>query len=236
MRENLNQLIKLQNIDSQLQEIEELKGDLPTQVERLTKDLENLGKSITRKGERRKEIHKERSLLESSLGETRQHLKKYQDQLLLVSTNRAYDALMTEIDSAKKHLEDGEFHLLELTEEEVRTGEELKAEELMVKDKRAQLEMQKKSLQTTIAETETQTRFLKKQRRSIQAAIEPRYLRIYERISAARDGQAVVAMSRGSCGVCFNRIPQQRQVEIKAGNKIITCDSCGVILYWDGDN
>ena len=235
MRENLNQLIKLQQIDNQLQEIEELKGDLPVRVERLTRDLENLGQSISQRGNRRKEIHKERSRLEISLEETRQHLNKYQEQLLLVSTNRAYDALMAEIDTAKKILEEGEFHLLELNEEEERTGEELKAEELTVEDKQAQLESQKESLQITIAETETQARLLQKQRAQTLAAIEPRYLRIYERISTAREGQAVVPMSRGSCGICFNRIPPQQQVEIKSGNKIITCDSCGIILYWEGD-
>ncbi|UCH62321.1 MAG: hypothetical protein JSU77_11005 [Fidelibacterota bacterium] len=233
MKENLARLIKLQSIDSQLMEIEEQKGDLPAQVEYLTRQLGNLEQSITEKRARVKHIDKERLELQATIEETRGHLNKYQEQILLVSTNRAYDALTAEIDSAKKVLDDSEFHLLELSEENQQLGDEIKAEELQAAERRTELVTQQEFLQKTIAATEAEGRALEQERTEILSHIESRYLGAYERIRQARDGLAVVSMSRGACGVCYNRIPPQQQVEIKAMDKIVTCESCGVILFWE---
>ena len=233
MKENLAWLIKLQAIDSQLMEIEEQKGDLPAQVESLIRQLENLEQGIIEKQARRKQIDQERRQLQGNLEETRGHLKKYQEQILLVSTNRAYDALTSEIDGSKKALDESEFHLLELSEENQQLADEIKAAELQVAEKRTELVTQQKFLQTTIAATEAEGKALEQERAEILTHIESRYLGTYERIRRARDGLAVVPMSRGSCGVCFNRIPPQLQVEIKAMDKIITCESCGVIFFWE---
>jgi len=235
MKESLTRLIKLQAIDTQLMEIEEQKGDLPAQVEYLTRELEKLKQGIDERNVRLKEIEKESRQLKASLEDTREHLKKYQEQLLLVSTNRAYDALTVEIDSARKTLDDDEFHLLELSEERQLLTDEIKADELQAGGKRTLLASQQESLQATIAETEAQTTALEKERQEILVQIEPKFLNAYERIRAARDGLAVVPMARNSCGVCFNRIPPQQQLEIKAMDKIVTCDSCGVILFWKKD-
>ena len=230
MKENLARLIKLQTIDSQLMEIEEQKGDLPAQVEYLARQLENLEQGIAEKHVRLKQIEQERRRLQATLEETRGHLKKYQEQLLLVSTNRAYDAITREIDNAKKVLDEGEFHLLELSEEDQHLTDEIKVDKLQAGEKRTELAAQQESLRATIAATEADARALEKERVEILAHIEPRYLGAYERIRDARDGLAVVPMGRGACGVCFNRIPPQQQVEIKAMDKIVTCESCGVIL------
>ncbi len=233
MKETLAWLIKLQAIDSQLMEIEEQKGDLPAQVESLTRQLENLEQSIIEKQARRKQIDQERRQLQGNLEETRGHLKKYQEQILLVSTNRAYDALTSEIDGSKKAVDESEFHLLELSEENQQLADEKKADELQVAEKRTELVTQQKLLQATIAATEAEGKALEQERAEILTHIEPRYLGTYERIRRARDGLAVVLMSRGACGVCFNRIPPQQQVEIKGMDKIVTCESCGVILFWE---
>ncbi|MFB0515199.1 MAG: zinc ribbon domain-containing protein [Candidatus Neomarinimicrobiota bacterium] len=235
MRESLVRLIKLQAIDTQLMEIEEQKGDLPVTVEYLKRDLENLEQGIAAKSARLQDIEQESRQLKATLAETRARLKKYQEQLLLVSTNRAYDALTAEIDTTKKTLDEGEFHLLELSEEKQRLTDELKADELKVGEKNSELAAQQESLKATIAATEARDKALKQDRVEILARIEPRFLNAYERIRSARDGIAVVPMTRDSCGVCFNRIPPQQQVEIKARDKIVTCESCGVILYWKED-
>jgi hypothetical protein len=233
MKENLAWLINLQAIDSQLMEIEEQKGDLPAQVEYLTRQLENLKQSIVEKEARLKQIEQESRQLHANLEDARGHLKRYQEQILLVSTNRAYDALTAEIDGTRKTLDEGDFHLLELSEEKQQLTDEIKASELQLVEKRTDLVTQQKSLQATIAATEAEARTLEQEREEIMTHIEPRYLSAYERIRAARDGLAVVLMSRGACGVCFNRIPPQQQVEIKAMDKIITCEICGVILFWE---
>jgi predicted nucleic acid-binding Zn-ribbon protein len=231
MKESLKRLIKLQEIDTQLMEIEEQKGDLPAVVERLTSDVDQLLESLTVKGSRSPEIETESRLLQGKLEETREQLKKYQEQLLLVSTNRAYDALMTEIDGAKSIIDEGEFHLLELHEESQRLGDEVKAEEMDVERKREELQVQQKLLESMIAATEAETKSLQQARKKLITNIEPKYLRAYERIRAAREGIAVTELSRGACGVCYNRVPPQQQAEIRAMDRIITCESCGVILF-----
>ena len=236
MKESLDKLIKLQSVDSQLMEIEELKGDLPAQLDRLTRALEVLEKAIVVQQTRLEQIEHEKRQLQATIDDKRVHLKRYQDQLLVVSTNRAYDALMAEIDSAKKTVENSEFQLLELDEEHVRLTDELKAHELEVEEKRSVMVVHEEDLRITISETEVQAKALEKERRKLERKIKSRYYRSYERIRAARDGQAVVLLSRNSCGACYNRIPPQRLVEIKAMDRIITCDSCGVILHWEGSS
>ncbi len=232
MKESLALLIKLQTVDSELMEIEEQKGDLPAQVERLSDELDELAKGAAAKRVRLEEIEHESNQLQGTLEDTRGQLKKYQEQLLLVATNRAYDALSAEIDGAKKSVDEGEFHALELIEERQRLTDELKSDELLAEQKRVDLDTQKKSLKSTVAANDERSTALSKERNQIQPQIESRYLGAYERISAAREGRAVVPISRGACGVCFHRIPPQQQVEIKAMDRIVTCDSCGVILYW----
>ena len=235
MNESLALLIQLQAANSQLMEIEEQKGDLPAQVDQLSDELDRLSKGAVAKNARLEEIEHEGNLLQGTLDDTRGQLKKYQDQLLLVATNRAYDALTTEIDGAKKTIDEGEFHALELTEERQRLTDELKSDDLLAVQKRGDLDTQKKLLAATVAANDERTTALSKERAHIQSQIEPRFLEAYERIRAARDGLAVVLMTRGACGVCFHHIPPQQQVEIKAMDQIVTCDSCGVILYWEGE-
>ncbi len=235
MRESLALLIKLQSVDTQLMELEELLGDLPTQVKHLNRDLESLHQGIGEKEARVQEIAHEQRSLRATVDDTQEHLKRYKDQLLVVSTNRAYDALTTEIDRADKVIEDGEFHLLELEEEDQRLADELKEDGLKTEALRTTLGIQQKQLKKALADSEQQNKTLAQEREGLVSRINPQFKSSYERIRAARDGRAVVNLSRGSCGVCYNRIPVQRQMEIKAMDRIIICESCGVILYWDGD-
>ncbi len=235
MRESLALLIKLQSVDTQLMELEEALGDLPTQVKHLNRDLETLHKGAGEKEIRVQEVEKEKRSLRAKLDDTREQLKRYKDQLLVVSTNRAYDALTTEIDGAAKVIEDGEFHLLELDEEDQRLADELKEDGLKAEAMGTTLGIQQKLLKEALASTEQRSKALAKERKKLVSRINPQFKSSYERIRAARGGRAVVNLSRGSCGVCYNRVPVQRQMEIKAMDRIIICDGCGVILYWESD-
>lgn len=235
MRESLALLIKLQLVDTQLMELEEDLGDLPTQVKHLSRDLETLHQGVTEKEIRVQEIEKEKRSLRANLDDTQEHLKRYKEQLLVVSTNRAYDALTTEIDGSTKVIEDGEFHLLELDEEDQRLGDELKEYGLKDETLLNTLGIQQQQLKEALASTEQRNKTLVKERKKLVSRINPQFNSSYDRIRAARDGRAVVNLNRGSCGSCYNRVPVQRQMEIKAMDRIIICDGCGVILYWDSD-
>ncbi len=236
MRERLNLLIQLQAVDSRLMEIEEQKGDLPARVERLGEELQGLAAGMTEKRARQEEIGHESNQHRGSIDDAREHLKKYQEQLLLVATNRAYDALTTEIDDARKTIDDGEFKLLELGEERQSLTDGIKGDELLERQKRIDLAAAQKSLEATLAETEKLSKSLARKRKTLEGKFDGRILETYERIRGARDGLAVVPVSRDACGVCFHRLPPQQQMEIKAMDRIITCESCGVILYWAEDS
>ncbi|MCH8836423.1 MAG: hypothetical protein IIA60_01330 [Candidatus Marinimicrobia bacterium] len=235
MKESLTLLIKLQTVDTELMELEEALGDLPTQVKHLSRDLETVHQDTGEKEARVQEIEKEKRSLRATIDDTQVQLKRYKDQLLVVSTNRAYDALTTEIDGADKMIEDGEFHLLELDEEDQRLTDELKDDGLKAEAMGATLGTQQQQLKEALASTEQRSKALGKEREKLVSRIKPRFMSSYERIRAAREGRAVVNLSRGSCGACYNRVPVQRQMEIKAMDSIIICDGCGVILYWDSD-
>lgn len=231
MLESLAQLINLQDVDVKLMEIEELKGDLPSQVQRLETQIKNFETTMKEKSAKLEELEKEIRSSKSVAEGGKAQGKKYQDQLVLVSTNRAYDALMSEIDTAQQSVGEAELKILEGGEESKKLAEELKADELSLRENQSDLEKQQGELNRMIADTEKQAKRLARERKTLVAAIDKRTLRSYERIRGAREGHAVVEMSRGSCGLCFHAFPKQRQVEIRANAAIITCDSCGVILH-----
>ena len=235
MAEELHQLIALQKVDIQLMEIEELKGDLPQEVAQLNRDLDDLGAGIQQHKDQLESLAKDGRHHQAAVSDSKGHLAKYQDQLLLVSSNRAYDALMSEIDGAKQIIDDGEMSLLEIDEQTTQISEQLKADELSLGEKTTQIESRKNSLAATIAETEEQAKVLTRKRIKLQRAVERRIYQTYERIRGAKDGVAVVEMTRGSCGSCYNELPAQLQREVKAMDQTLSCSSCGVILYYEGD-
>ena len=235
MHDNLAHLIKLQTVDSAIIDIEELLGDLPAAVKRLTAQIFDLEEGVSFKESRLEEIVKEKRSNEVKVADTREQLKRYQDQLVVVSTNRAYDALMHEIDTSKAIIEDSEFKILEFDKEFQQITDEIKADKLKFDEAGKELGRQEKSLKKTLEDTKDESAKLQKARAKIVKRMEPPVLNTYNRISSARDHKAVSALSRGSCGVCFNLITPQRQVEVKLGEYIIICDSCGVILYWEED-
>ena len=235
MAEELNQLIALQNVDIQLMEIEELKGDLPQEVAQLNRDLDDLGAGIQQHKDQLEGLAKDERHHQAQVTDSRVLLAKYQDQLLLVSSNRAYDALMSEIDGAKKIIDDGEMSLLEIEEQTHQISDQLKADELSLGTKTTQIESRKKSLAATIAETEKEAKTLTRQRTKLQGAVERRIYQTYERIRGAKGGVAVVPMTRGSCGSCYNELPAQLQREVKAMDQTLPCPSCGVILYYESE-
>ena len=231
MREVLLKLIDLQKIDSQLMDIEELKGDLPAEVARLDKQLESLSAGIADSKVEIEELSSKRRRLEAEVSDTEATVKKYQDQLILVSTNRAYDALMAEIDTAKQSAESDGMQALEIEEKIQQLTEQVKADEIALEEKTGLFAKHQKSLQQTIEETEVEATRLAGERKRVESKIDSSIYQNYERMRGAHNGEAVVEMSRGSCGSCFSELPAQLSADIRAMNSIITCPTCGVILY-----
>ena len=229
----LEQLIKLQEIDTAIMEIEELQGDLPKKVDELTTTMSELEVAITSAESRLTEVKVEIRKMQTLEQERKDKIAKLQDQLYLVKTNREYDALMTEIDFLKEELDKEEMRELELSEEKDQLTEQLETDKSKNEEMSQELGTQKKELENRIEETEEEHNELSQRREKVIKNIDKPNLALYHRVRGAREGVAVVPVVNHACGGCHSRIPSQLEAEIRSGDKMTQCNSCRRILYWE---
>ena len=228
----LNDLVKLQNIDAKLMELEELKGDLPYSVNRLKSQLSDIDESLTTNESRMTEIEKNMRHIKSVVKGCTAKIEKLQNQLYLIKTNREYDALSHEIDHLKSTLDQEELTELELSDESDRLTEQVKIDKIQLKEQSVELEDQEKKLEKTTANTKNEYNDLMSQRKKHITTIDSKFLTLYNRIYKARDGVVVVPIDRNSCGGCHSRLTSQVILEVREENKIIQCSVCRRILFW----
>ncbi len=251
MIKELELLVKLQQIDKQLQAIDSLKGDLPQVVDTLKQTIASLKIEVNNNKAREKEILLEIKRLESQIADNKVLLARYQDQLYLVTSNKEYDALTAEIDTLKQEIDSSEYAILTLTEEMDKLKITLKGNEMTLEEKSKELEIKQAELDKTDVKTRKEQAELQVRRDELIAQIPMRYIREYDRIAKAKDGLAVVSIQQDfdekvdkkgnieyiplhvSCGGCHKIVPPQKVVEIKSGRNITRCESCGRILYFD---
>ncbi|TKJ41505.1 hypothetical protein CEE37_02785 [candidate division LCP-89 bacterium B3_LCP] len=231
MRTQLEQLIQLQDIDNELLELQQERGNLPETVERLRAEIEETTHLLDLKQKEQLNAGKERRRIENEVELAKVSLKKYQDQLFKVTSNREYDAITTEIESAKAVVSNGESRIIELLgqeEELVQTCEEL---EKNLEEIKSDFDVRDAELQEKIAETSDTEATLKKNRvKIVEQLAKPVYAH-YERIHVAKeDGMGVARVYNGACGGCFAAIPPQKQMEVASMEDFILCETCGRIL------
>ena len=234
MNETLNQLIELQGIDSRLFEIDELKGDLPEIVIDQEKELNNYKIENESKDARVQEIDHDSRKRNAEVEDFNVKLTKYKDQLYLVTSNKAYDALNTEIDNMKKAISESETIILTEEEEKNVLFEVIKSNSNKIETVSLTLEENKSELETALSKTQAEEKKLLKSRKGLVKEIDSRYLGTYERLMGARDGAGMVSMVKSSCGSCYTKLPPQMVIEVKDNRKIISCPSCNIFLFWDG--
>lgn len=229
--EKLQLLWKLQQVDSQLDEIQILKGELPMEVSDLEDEVAGLDTRIKKLKAAYKESEQEIGRLQVTAKEADANIKKYQKQLEEVKNDREYNALQKEIDLAKLDIQ-----LSEKKVREAKAGLEAKKESLNIAEsrfeaKQKELEAKKVELQGIIEKTEQEESQLRAQSDKARHGIEDRLLNSYDKTRRTyRNGLAVVTVERSSCGGCFNNVPPQVQLEIGLHKKIIACEHCGRIL------
>lgn len=236
MREELANLIRLQQVDDSLLELEMELGDLPEQVENLRKTLEEGIKSIEDYEAEIKENLARRKVLEVEIDSLNEQLAKYKEQIFLVQTNKEYDAINSEIDVVQESVHENENEVLQLYSreeelkellEELRTTQVTASEEF--KDKDAELKQK-------LDETEDEKIFLENEREKIIVRLKKPVYNHYERIRKARDGKGVAYVYNDACGGCFSTIPPQRLVEIENMTDFIFCETCGRILVFEPED
>ena len=229
----IQRIVSLQKIDSQLQDIAELLGDLPRKVDALKYEESALIKSVEDGKTRIKELELEISKFDGQMTDIKEKIDKHKDQLFLVTTNKQYDALQYEIDHLKSGLDDIETKTLEYTEEQETLEERIKSEEENLDTLSKDLIERHEKLEVLMNESSEKKTELELQRDKKRKDIENTTLSRYDRIHAARRGLSVVHVQGTACGGCGAFIPPQIISEVKAEKGSHTCDSCSRFLYWE---
>ena len=231
MREQLELLIQLQDIDNQLLELHQERGNLPETVERLRAEIEETTQLLDTRRQEQLGAGKERRRIENEVELAKVSLKKYQDQLFKVTTNREYDAISSEIESARTTVQNGETRIIELLGREEELTAQINTLETHLNQIKSDFEVRDAELQEKIAETSDLESGLNIRRgKVVEQLAKPIYAH-YERIHIAKeDGMGVSRVYSGACGGCFAAIPPQKLMEIAAMEDFILCETCGRIL------
>ncbi|KIO42891.1 MULTISPECIES: zinc ribbon domain-containing protein [Porphyromonadaceae] len=231
IEEKLQNLYELQRIDTEIDKIKTLRGELPLEVQDLEDEIAGLETRIENFKTELSELDKTTAQRKQDIKKAEDAIKKYSEQLDNVRNNREYDALSKEVEFQKLEIELQDKRIRESqknkTEKEALMAEATKRYE----DKVADLEAKKSELNDIIQETHKDEESLTAKSEQLAATIDERLVTAYRRIRAnARNGLAVVTVDRDACGGCFNKIPPQRQLDIRSRKKIIVCEYCGRIL------
>jgi predicted nucleic acid-binding Zn-ribbon protein len=230
---SIQDLIELQKIDSQLAEIEELLGDLPTRVTDLKNKEDSLTSDFERGKARLKEIALEQHKTEMNLAEFKEKIDKLKDQLFLVTNNKQYDALMLEIDHLKEELDRSETTELEFLEEKDQLAEQVKSQEQSLESLSKDLSSKRVKLEQALAASSSEKKDLESRREETTKDLSASVLARYNRILSARNGLAVVSLEGKSCGGCGAALPPQLVAEVKTLVTIQNCSICTRFLFWE---
>ncbi|MDZ4749746.1 MAG: C4-type zinc ribbon domain-containing protein [Saprospiraceae bacterium] len=231
IEEKLRQLFSLQKIDTKIDEIEVLKGELPIEVSDLEDEITGLETRLKNLNDTVKDIEKEGLKFTTKISEGESLIKKYTKQLDDVKNNREFDALSKELEMQKLEIQLAEKKAREINDKAAAKNTVIKEAKEKLKAKKTNLDVKKDELKSIIAKTEKEEKALRKNASTAEGLIDERLLKAYHRIrNNYRNGLALVAIERDACGGCFNQIPPQIQLEVSQRKKIIACEHCGRIL------
>lgn len=229
--EKLKNLYRLQLIDTKIDQIRILRGELPLEVSDLEDEIAGLETRIANFKNDITKLNEDISFSENAKLDAEALIKKYTEQQNNVRNNREFDSLSKEIEYQNLEIELCDKKIIEYKHEiEQKTAQIEEANEKLV-DKQQHLEQKKQELDTIISETKVDEEKQNKEREEIAENIDARLLAAYSRIrNNVLNKLAVVSIERDACGGCFNKITPQRQIDIKSSRKIIPCEFCGRIL------
>ena len=231
MEEKIITLYELQKIDSKIDEINKLKGELPLEVQDLEDEIVGLETRMANIAAEADELTAGVKNNKDEIEKSKALIAKYEAQLDNVRNNREFDALTKEIEYQKLEIELYEKKIKEATAEVKVKKKMIEDNEAVIADRKIDLEAKRAELDSIDQETGKELEALQAQSAAAAAKIDDRLLAAYNRIRHnVRNGLAVVTVKRDACGGCYNRIPPQRQMDIRTNKKVIVCEYCGRIL------
>lgn len=230
MYNRLKVLYQLQLVDDQLDELEELRGDLPNMVRSLENKISELKADIKNKENEQKESLVKRTANEEEIEKLKESQKKFKAQLYQVRNNKEYDALTKEIDHSEEQISKLEAENDALADLSKTLSAQIEEITPQLQELEAELKEKEADLREIIKANEVEENKLQSERKKIEEQVRKQDLSIYSRIRKAKKGKAVATIKRSACSGCHNIVPSQRQLEIRRNNRLFTCEYCGRIL------
>ena len=231
VEERLKTLYQLQTTLSEIDEKRALRGELPLEVEDLEDEIAGLTTRIEKIQNDIDEYQRAVSQKKGEIETAKSSVERYKSQLNDVKNNREYDTLSKEIEFQSLEIELCNKKIKEANFKIEEKKAELEQTQAVIDDRRQALDMKKAELDEIMEETRAEEEKLKEKVKELEIKIEPRLLTSFKRIRKnARNGLGIVYVQRDACGGCFNKIPPQRQLDIKMHKKVIVCEYCGRIL------
>lgn len=231
VEKKLISLYSLQKIDSKIDGIRVVRGELPLEVQDLEDEITGLQTRIDNFKKDLEELQQGIEQKNGAIKESQALIKKYEEQQMNVRNNREYDSISKELEYQNLEIQLNEKRIKENRVEVEEKEKDIEEANSVLKERQGALKEKQDELGDIVKETEKDENDLIQLSKEHEKLIEERLLTAYKRIrSNARNGLAVVKVERGACGGCFNKIPPQRQLDIKMHKKIIVCEYCGRIL------
>ena len=231
VEDKLKALYELQTVVSEIDKIKTLRGELPLEVQDLEDEIAGLKTRVDNFKKGIAELKTSIAGKKSEMEQSRTLIEKYKGQQDNVRNNREFDFLSKEIEFQSLEVELSEKRIREFTHTLTLKEEEITKISGILDERKKDLAQKKKELNEIIAETKKEEEELREKTKSLESLIEERLLTAFKRIRKnARNGLAIVTVQRDACGGCFNKIPVQRQLDIRLRKKIIVCEYCGRIL------
>lgn len=230
MFNRLKTLYQFQIIDDQLDELEELRGDLPNTVKELENKIEDLNEEVQTKEQQQKESLEKRELNEKEIERLLENQQKFKAQLYQVRNNKEYDALTKEIDHSEEQINKMTAENDALADLSKSLSQQIEDILPALTELQKELKEKQADLKEIIKANEREESKLQAERKKMEEQIKKSDISVYMRIRKAKKSKAVVTIKRSACSGCHNIVPSQRQLEIRRNNKLFFCEYCGRIL------
>jgi predicted nucleic acid-binding Zn-ribbon protein len=227
MKSDLELLMKMQGIDYDLGELERSKEYIPDMMDNLRREIEESESLFKNTESELTEAKIAQKNLELEITESQERLKKLQEQMMAIKTNKEYDALVSQIDGSKETINERETGLLETIERIESLESNIEEYQKKAEETKKRNTKQLQVLQEKMDSVGTKIQIKEDERSNISIRIPKRTMSVYERVRKSRGGSVVVPVRMRACGACYKALPPHRIQELKRGDQIISCDNCG---------
>ncbi|MFH1568032.1 MAG: C4-type zinc ribbon domain-containing protein [Gemmatimonadota bacterium] len=235
LKEGLLQLLKVQEVDKEIDSLEQAKSKYPEEIDRRQAEIDQVEARLGELAGQLADTEKRQRHLERELEAAREQLKKLEARFSEVTTNKEYDALQLEVEACKARMSEHETQILALIESAEALRQQVEMERQDVAQVREEQQTRIDELRTKLGSLEEEASGVLARRQGVVLTVDPALLQTYDRSRNAR-GRRVAAIRKGACGACFRQLPAQQRSNVRRAEAIQRCESCGAILVWDQES